>query len=107
MLMNMFEHIGVWCGREHGALVDRRCDKQLLQDVLGFVVVEAAALLQLRRRILTHLLMHARGAGADYMGDGGLSMLWAAGVARGVRDEGATHGGSRSAWVRMWQVWQH
>ena len=85
--MDMFEHVGVRCGHEHGALVDRWCNKQLLQDVLGFVVVEAAASLQLRRWVLTHLLTHGRGAGADYMGDGGLSTLWVAGVARGVQDE--------------------
>ena len=105
--MDMFEHIGAWCGHEHGALVDRRCDKQLLQDVLGFVVIEAAASLQLRHRVLTHLLMHACGAGADYMGEGGLSTQWAASVARGVQDEGTMHGGSRSAWVRTRQVQRH
>ena len=30
--IDIFEHAGVYCGREHGALVDRRCDKQLLQE---------------------------------------------------------------------------
>ena len=31
---------------------------------------------------------------------------WKPGMARGVRDEGATHGGSWSMWVRMrWVRW--
>ena len=105
--MDMFEHIGVQCGHEHGVLVDHWCDKQLLQDVLGFVVIEATASSQLHHRVLTHLLTHACSAGADYTGGRGLSTLWAAGMARGVQDEGTTHGGGQCAWVRMRQVQWH
>ena len=77
--MDIFEHAGVYCGREHGALVDRRCDEQLLQ---GRVRVHSHR----GRRLASgasagysaptySLTLTARGQ--DYMGDGGLYTLWA------------------------------
>ena len=47
------------------------------RGVLRIVAVEAAASLQLRRRVLTHLLTHARRAGAGLYGGRGVSTLWA------------------------------
>ena len=32
---------------------------------------------------------------------------WKPSMVRGVWDEGAMHGGGRSAWVRMWQARRH
>ena len=47
------------------------------RGVSRIVAVEAAASLQLRRRVLTHLLTHDRRAGAGLYGGQGLYTLWA------------------------------
>ena len=76
--MDIFEHADVWCGREHGALVDHRCGEQQLQ---GRVRVRGRE----GRRLVTvaspgysptySFTLAARGK--DYTGDGWLYTLWA------------------------------
>ena len=69
--MGIFEHAGVWCGRKHGALVDRRCDKQLLQGVSGSLPLRPPSRYSCVAGVLAHLHIHARGAGTGLYGGRG------------------------------------